>query len=83
MKALISNLSKQSIRNILAVMSVLGIFGLLFLLCFVPIPKGNEAILHILIAEAVGVGFVGVYNYFYGASKNESDRQKSEREKQS
>jgi uncharacterized BrkB/YihY/UPF0761 family membrane protein len=67
-------------RSILAFMIVGLSFGFLFALLFVKLPTENKDILQIatgLVLAALGF----VTGYYFGSSKNESDKAKSEASK--
>lgn len=63
-------ISKQSIRNIIAVITLVGCFILLYLFTMKPIPEGNKDVLLTLGGVLFGGGVGGVFGYFFGASKN-------------
>lgn len=80
MREFFNKASKASIRNGLAILVVVGCFILLYLLQVRPIPKENKDVLQIAIGFVFGGALAGVISYYFGATKNESDKIKADRE---
>lgn len=67
-------ISKQSIRNILAVITVVGCFILLYLFATNPIPSANKDVLLTLGGVMFGAGIGGVFGYYFGSSKTDTEK---------
>ena len=67
----------NNIRSILAFLIVLFSFGFLFLLLRYKVPEGNGDVLNVAAGLILAV-LAGVTSYYYGASKDKSDTDKSD-----
>ena len=67
----------NNIRSIIALVVVLCAFAFLFLLVTKTMPEGNKDILQ-LSAGLVLAALSGVIGYYFGSSKNESDKAKTD-----
>lgn len=77
MTAFFRKLSTTDIRNIIAIMVVGLSFTFLFLLVFVAVPDKNQSVINTstgLVLAALG----GVVGYYFGASKSETDKKKTD-----
>ena len=66
-----------NIRSIIAFSIVIFSFGYLFSLLFVAIPEANKTIVYTS-AGLVLAGLGAVTSYYFGSSKNESDKAKTD-----
>ncbi len=73
MSEFFKRITKSDIRNILSISIILGCFVLLYFMMIRDIPPTNKDIVNFASGSVFGAGFVGVVNYFFGSSKNESD----------
>jgi phosphotransferase system glucose/maltose/N-acetylglucosamine-specific IIC component len=71
---LIRRLGKTEIRNLLAVCSLLGCLTLIGLMQVHPVPEQNKDILNIAIGFLFGSCLSPVFQFFFGASKTENDK---------
>lgn len=77
MKKLLFNFSKTEIRNIIAVIYVVLVLLFIYVLAFKPVPAQNKDLINVL--GGVVIGGVGtILSFFFGSSKNESDKQSNE-----
>ena len=60
-------------RGWLALASVAMVMWGLGLLAFVRVPDTNRDLFNLLVAQAVVVGFVNVFAYYFGSSKGATD----------
>lgn len=67
----------SNIRSIIALLVVILSFVFLFLLLKTTIPAGNKDILQIAAGIILG-SMAGVIGYYFGSSKNESDKAKTD-----
>lgn len=74
MTSLIRKLGKAEIRNLLAVLSLLGCLTLIGLLQVHPVPEQNKDILNIAIGFLFGSCLSPVFQFFFGSSKTETDK---------
>lgn len=65
-----------NIRSIIALFVVVGAFGFLFALTRRDVPQNNKDVLQTA-AGLVLAGLGGVIGYYFGSSKNESDKAKA------
>lgn len=75
-------ITKSDIRNILAIITVLGVFVLLVLMLFKEIPATNKDPFTQSVGFVLGGFLGGVCGFYFGASKNETDRTKKEKEEE-
>jgi len=68
---------KAGIRNAIAIVVVVGCFLLLYFLLFHPMPPGNKDVLNIAVGSVLSGGLAQVVGYYFGSSKNESDKNKT------
>lgn len=80
MTEFLRKLTKTDIRNVLAILSTLGCFTLLGLMQVRRIPIENKEILNIGMGFVFGSTLTNVYNYYFGSSKDQTDRGKSDKE---
>jgi hypothetical protein len=66
-----------NIRSILAFIVTVFSFGFLFLLLKYKVPEGNSDVLNVAAGLILAV-LAGVTNYYFGASKDKSDVDKSD-----
>lgn len=66
-------------RSTLAVVIVTGIFGLVAGLQYRSVPAVNSEIVYMAIGMLMSA-FISVVQFYFGASKNETDKQKAEME---
>ena len=56
----------------------IGVFGfsalIVLLLFFVKIPDQNRDVINFILGVVVGTGLTGIFNYFYGSSQGERDK---------
>lgn len=64
-----------NIRSAVIILTVLLCFGLIYTLIFVTVPTENKTIVDMATGSVLSIGFATVYNFLYGSSKNESDKQ--------
>lgn len=74
MTELIKKAGKAEIRNILAVIALVGCLTLVDVMQLHPVPKENKDILNIAIGFLFGSCLSPVFQFFFGASKNETDK---------
>jgi len=67
----------SNIRSIIGLFVVVLSFTFLFLLLKIDIPGGNKDILQIAAGIILG-SMAGVIGYYFGSSKNESDKAKTD-----
>jgi len=67
----------SNIRSIIGLFVVVLSFAFLFLLLKIDIPTGNKDILQIAAGIILG-SMAGVIGYYFGSSKNESDKAKTD-----
>lgn len=67
----------NNIRSILAFLVTLFSFAFLFLLLKYKVPEGNSDVLNVAAGIVLAV-LAGVTNYYFGASKDKSDTDKSD-----
>lgn len=67
----------DNIRSIVAIAVVTLALGLVYIIAFHPIPPSNKDIMNIALGSVL-TGLAGVVAYYFGSSKNESDKTKNE-----
>jgi drug/metabolite transporter (DMT)-like permease len=75
MTELMKKITKQDIRNTLALIIVIGCFAFIFSLLKRPIPVENKDVVNILAGTLFGT-LAAVAGYYYGQSKTEADLKK-------
>jgi lipoprotein signal peptidase len=80
MNELFGKITSKDIRNILAVIIVLGSFILVYLVIIKAIPPENRDIAHTSLGFILGGAMAGVVGYYFGSSKNETDKAKKDGE---
>ena len=79
MKKFIESIGRSEIRNIIAITYVLLVLLFIYVLAFKPVPLENKDLINVL--GGVVIGGVGIIlSFFFGSSKNESDKAKKEGE---
>lgn len=67
----------KNARTLIALLITLGGFGFLFALLYKMIPTGNETVLNV--ASGIVLSVMGqVCAYYFGSSKDKSDREKAD-----
>ena len=79
MTEFIGRISKQDIRNTLAVAWVALSFLFIFKLLNTPIPAGNKDVVNTIAGLIIG-NLVGIVAYYFGQSKTEVDQHKKDNE---
>jgi predicted permease len=79
MNELFGKITSKDIRNIIAVMVVIGCFVMVYLFMAKEIPQPNRDLVMVVAGAIVG-NLKDVTGYFFGSSKNESDKAKKEGE---
>lgn len=74
--------SVSSIRASLAFFTVFFVFAIMVMLMLFEIPAANKSIFDMALGSLLTVGFAVVFSYYFGSSKNESDKIKKENEKE-
>lgn len=78
MTEFIRKLTKTEIRSVLAILIILGGFSFIGVLLIAPIPPENKDLVNIVIGGVFTGTVASVANYYFGSSKNETDKTKSE-----
>lgn len=73
-------ITKNDIRNVIAIIIVLGCFILVYLMIIKPVPPENKDMLNIVAGFVFGGALAGVVGYYFGSSKAEGDKAKKETE---
>lgn len=73
-------IGSKDIRNIIAVMVVIGAFVLAYFFMIKEIPKENRDIVMVVAGSIFGGALQGVLGYYFGSSKVEGDKAKSDNE---
>jgi hypothetical protein len=80
MKKFFQNMNMGQLRSNVSMLSVIGIFIFIFLIAFKKIPLENKDLMYM--ASGALISHVGsIYNWLFGSSKNEVDKQKDETNK--
>lgn len=72
-----SNIGKSEIRNIIALLYVSLVVVFIYVLVFHTVPATNKDLVNVLGGVVVG-GVNMILSYFFGSSKNESDKNKDD-----
>lgn len=67
----------RNMRSIVAFLTVIEVFAILILLFFKVVPDKNSELLYLALGLALG-NRKDVSNYFFGSSKDKSDKEKAE-----
>ena len=78
MAELIRKLSNADTRTILALITLIGCLILVGIMQFHPLPKDNKDMINISIGFLFGSCLSPVFQFFFGSSKTESDKNKKE-----
>ena len=71
----LQRITKQDIRNIIAIISVVGAFIMLYLMIIKPIPAENKDTVNIAVGVVLGGLIGGVNGYYFGAAKGDSKKE--------
>lgn len=66
--------SMTSTRAALAFFIIFFLFAMLIILMFKEVPNDNKSMLEMALGSLMTVGFAVVISYYFGSSKNESDK---------
>lgn len=76
MPEFLKKLGNSEIRNWLAVITLVGCLSLVGMMQVHPLPEKNKDILNIAIGFLFGSCLSPVFQFFFGSSKTESDKNK-------
>jgi hypothetical protein len=77
MKRFFESIGRSEIRNIIAIIYVLLVLLFIYVLAFKAVPSENKDLINVL--GGVVIGGVGtILSFFFGSSKNETDKAKKE-----
>ncbi len=79
MKEFLMKIPKQQMRSTLAIINTIGVFLLVGALFVKSVPVTNSQIVYMAIGTLLGA-YVTLNAYYFGSSKNESDKQKADAE---
>lgn len=80
MKEFFTRLNKQQMRSSLAILNLIGVFALIGFLVIRGVPAANKDMVYMAVGLLLG-SYTGIMSYYFGSSKNETDKQKAETEK--